>query len=359
MNTYNKTGIAALLTALAMTGATAFADPLVTISTATIGSPGNTADDAVMAYDGGTTGYGSVAYEYRIATTEVTNAQYAAFLNAVDSSGANTLALYSSRMSSDTTYGGITWNSATSSYEVKAGFANKPVNYVSVYDAMRFTNWLTNGATARASTETGVYTLLGGTAIPTNVTVGRNVVFNGETLTGTGDLAGHTGTVWALASEDEWYKAAYYNVGTGEYSVYPNGSDSITGADANYYDWQNGYTNTELVDAGSYAANPNGVYDMGGNVWEWNDSLILSWDGSDISEYNARGARGGSFFDYDSDLASSVRNYFTATLEVSDLGIRVVASSLTAVPEPSTWAGAMGLMTLVFGVWVRRGRRTL
>ncbi|EIQ00147.1 PEP-CTERM putative exosortase interaction domain-containing protein [Opitutaceae bacterium TAV1] len=355
-----QTRLAALLTAAMITlgaATTAFGDPLVTISTATIGGAGNAADDAVMANDGGTTGYGSVGYEYRIGTTEVTNAQYAAFLNAVDSSGANTLALYNSRMSSDTTYGGITWNSATSSYEVKAGFANKPVNYVNVYDAMRFTNWLTNGATAGASTETGVYTLLGGGAIPTNATVGRNVVFNGSTLTGTGDLAGITGTVWALASEDEWYKAAYYNVSTGQYSKYPNGSDSITGADANYCDDANGYTASEPKDAGSYAANPNGVYDMGGNVWEWNDSLITDF-GSDISASNARGLRGGAFDCDDFYLASSGRNCDYGVYEFNYLGFRVAAlSSLAAVPEPSTYAGLAGLAMLGFAALRRRGAR--
>jgi formylglycine-generating enzyme required for sulfatase activity len=64
---------------------------------------------------------------------------------------------------------------------------DKPVNYVSWYDAARFTNWLHNGQGA-GSTETGAYTLSGNTGIIT-----KNV----------------GATVW-LPSEDEWCKAAYY-----------------------------------------------------------------------------------------------------------------------------------------------------
>ena len=52
----------------------------VSIEYATIGDAGNDAD---------TTGYGAVAYEYRIGKYEVTNAQYAEFLNAKGQSNAN------------------------------------------------------------------------------------------------------------------------------------------------------------------------------------------------------------------------------------------------------------------------------
>ena len=45
----------------------------VTIDWVSIGNAGNAAD---------TTGYGAVAYEYKIGKYEVTNAQYGAFLNA-------------------------------------------------------------------------------------------------------------------------------------------------------------------------------------------------------------------------------------------------------------------------------------
>ncbi len=46
----------------------------------------------------GTTGYGGVANTYRISKTEVTNAQYADFLNAVDKNGNNSLGLFNTSM---------------------------------------------------------------------------------------------------------------------------------------------------------------------------------------------------------------------------------------------------------------------
>ncbi|WP_332835131.1 SUMF1/EgtB/PvdO family nonheme iron enzyme [Geminisphaera colitermitum] len=204
-----KTRTAALLAAAMITlgaATTAFAvtpgSQLITMPTVTVGDIGNAADS---------TGYGSVSYEYQIGTYEVTNGQYAAFLNAVDSTGANTYNLYNSYMSSSS-YGGITWNGT--SYVVKAGSDLKPVVYVSFYDAARFTNWLTSG-----DTENGLYVFSA----------------DGWTITDNPDHAASSG--WAVASEDEWYKAAYYDPnkgGAGGYWAYPTQSDSISGSQANY-----------------------------------------------------------------------------------------------------------------------------
>ncbi|EIP96449.1 hypothetical protein OpiT1DRAFT_00864 [Opitutaceae bacterium TAV1] len=250
----------------------------------------------------------------------MTNAQYAAFLNAV-ASQSDTYALYDTNMASY----GLTRSGSAGNWTYTATDPNKPVVYVSFWDAARFCNWLTSG-----ETEVGVYNF-GGATNPTNNTVSR-------------DAAAWAAGGWALPTENEWYKAAYYNPATDSYSLYPTGKNTIAAGDANY-----GGTGA-TKDAGSYAANPNGTFDQGGNVWEWNDAIINT---------TGRGVRGGAFYDSDSNLASSARYFDAAPLENYNLGFRVVASSLTAVPEPSTWAGAMGLMTLVFGVWVRRGRRPL
>ena len=59
----------------------------ISIPTVPVGNPGN-AGEAQL---GGV--FGSVGYEYRIGKYEVTNAQYTEFLNGVDPTGANTLAL--------------------------------------------------------------------------------------------------------------------------------------------------------------------------------------------------------------------------------------------------------------------------
>ena len=77
---------------------------------------------------------------------------------------------------------------------------NRPVNYVSFWDACRFANWLHNGqptgAQGAGTTETGAYTLDGYNGID-----GRTIQRN-------------AGWKWAVTSEDEWYKAAYYKGGS-------------------------------------------------------------------------------------------------------------------------------------------------
>ncbi|MDR1284297.1 MAG: SUMF1/EgtB/PvdO family nonheme iron enzyme [Opitutaceae bacterium] len=339
-NRIHKNHAAALLAALALTGAaTTFGadvgtdyltDPTLMVK---VGDTDNAADS--------TTGnlYGAVAYEYQIGKYEVTNAQYAAFLNAVDSTGANTLALYNTSMSSSA-YGGITWSG--SAYVVKAGYDLKPVNYVSFYDAMRFTNWLTTG-----TTETGVYNLLGGTAEPGN----------GTSVTRTLDVI--PGTLWAVASEDEWYKAAYYN-GDGTYRMTPVTDTLAAGTNANdgtanYNDEGYAFPSPYITEVNHYdlvkgASSFYGTYQQGGNVYEWNDTIVNT---------NARWLRGGAFSSNVNHLASSARLNLAPALEANYIGFRVVAlSSLAAVPEPGAYAAATGLITLVIGVGGRRGRRT-
>jgi formylglycine-generating enzyme required for sulfatase activity len=69
-----------------------------------VGDPGNPGDVISNCYF---PNCGSLPYEFAISKYEVTNAQYAAFLNAVDASGSNTLGLYSTDMGADALFGGI------------------------------------------------------------------------------------------------------------------------------------------------------------------------------------------------------------------------------------------------------------
>ena len=80
--------------------------------------------------------FGSVANTYRISKYEVTNDQYAAFLNAVDPMGNNPNSVYSSSMGSNVR-GGIAFNAGAgngSKYSTKTNMGNKPVNYVTFFD---------------------------------------------------------------------------------------------------------------------------------------------------------------------------------------------------------------------------------
>ena len=320
----------AALAAFLMASSAMTAQAAIAIETVTVGNAGNAAD---------TSTYGAVAYSYDIGKNEVTNTQYAAFLNA--KAATDTFNLYSSNMADQ--FGGITraGSSGSYTYTVKSGFTNKAVNYVSFWDATRFTNWLSNGQ-GSGSTETGSYTL-GSVTNPTNSSVTRNV-----------------GAKWVVASENEWYKAAYYDPtksGGAGYWLHATKSDTLgqnnpftatNGANYNDGDFAvyTGGTTDGALPVGSYSAAGSfyGTYDQGGNVAEWNEAI----SGSN------RGTRGGSWFDSQSNLRSSLRSDSNAALDnVGSLGFRV--ASLAAIPEPSVYGAAMGVITL--GVVMMRRRK--
>jgi formylglycine-generating enzyme required for sulfatase activity len=287
------------------------ASATVTIDWVTVGNPGNAADTA----DGDkfTTGvqrYGAVGYTYQIGKYEVTNAQYGAFLNAAAKT--DSYGLYNSDMSNfGITRGG---SSGSYTYSVSTALANRPVVYVSWFDAARFSNWMMNGQ-GNGSTETGSYTLNGATS---------------------GIITKNVGATIYIPTEDEWYKAAYFNGANSTYSLYPNGQNSITTADANY-------NSAASTDVGSFSGDPSsyGTFDQGGNVWEW----------TDVVSGSSRFIRGGGWPNYgnnDGDLASSSRNSYGPSGEWLDLGFR-----LASVPEPSS----LVLTMLASGVVLLRRKR--
>ncbi len=318
----------------------------VTIETVPVGNPGNAADTELM--NDGTTGYGAVSYNYNIGKTEVTNSQYVGFLNAVAAS--DPYGLYNEFMEF-TSQGGITRSGSSGSYTYAvrsdaAGqgpggsdytYGDKPVVWVSWYDSIRFANWLHNGQ-GSGDTETGAYTLLGGTPTPTN---GNSITRN-------------SGAMWFLPSEDEWYKAAYHkNDGvTGNYWNYSTSTNTVpnnnlpsadTGNSANFFDdssgvgiFTTGNTNYPLTDAGAYALSdsPYGTFDQGGNMREWNEDPV--------SSSSSRSVRGGYWFLFSSRLAASYRHLnIHPTNENLPFGFRVAS-----IPEPTTCGLALVALCL-------------
>jgi len=290
----------------------------VTADWTTVGNPGNVADF---------NGRGSVAYVYRIGTYEVTNSQYAEFLNATAAS--DPLALYNTKMSSSA--GGIvrTGVSGDFAYEVIPVRADMPVNYVSFYDALRFANWLNNGQ-GSGDTETGAYTLLGGTPAPSNgTTVTRN-----------------PGATVALPSDDEWYKAAYYDASTTVYFVYPTGSNSETTCT-----YPTAAANTancaaavrDLTDVGSYPGSPSpyGTFDQGGNVYEWDERIGAGGQ--------SRTIRGAGYIGEVYELEKYTLTEGGPLAEAEVFGFRVVN-----LPEPGASLLPMVVLLSALGRRVRR-----
>jgi sulfatase modifying factor 1 len=301
--------------AIAVSTFSSIASASVTMDWVTVGNGGNAAD---------TTGYGAVAYEYKIGKYEVTNAQYGAFLNAAAKT--DSYGLYNSSMS---TYG-ITQSGSSGSYtySVTGALANRPVVYVSWFDAARFANWLTNGQ-GSGDTETGAYTLNGAISGMFNATIGEFFLKN-------------AGAQVYIPTEDEWYKAAYYNGATSTYSQFPNGQNTITMADGNFYD------SSGSTDVGSYNDVPSsyGTFDQGGNVWEWNDAIKnLRMD----DDYR-RGVRGGGWYGASNDfyMNTSYPSEWYAqppSIEHESQGFRLAS----VIPEPTSMALTMfagGLMLI-------------
>jgi sulfatase modifying factor 1 len=212
----------------------------VTFDWVTIGRPGNACDPQSFSC------YGAVDYYYKVSRYEVTNAQYAEFLNAKAAS--DPLGLYDTGMTG--VHGGIERSGSVGSYTYSAipGTESRPVTRVSFFDAARFVNWLHNGQ-GNGDTETGAYTLLGGTPTPSNGLVERN-----------------PGATIFLPSSDEWHKAAYYDTAADTYYDYPAGTDtqitcSVPTAVSNTANC--GRAVGGLVDVGSYpgSPSPNGTFD--------------------------------------------------------------------------------------------------
>jgi formylglycine-generating enzyme required for sulfatase activity len=312
----------------------------------------NNGNDTVASSAG--TYHGDVGYEYYISKYEVTQGQWVDFLNAVATdrsvvdlaANAGIKNLYSSNMdASNDTYNGIKRtevSAGTYSYSLlDPAYKEMPVVYVSLLSAKRFCNWLTNGG---GSTETGVYDLGGGD--------------NSER----GGVWGQAGAV-ALPTENEWYKAAYYDpnkAGGAGYYTYsttganPSAGDTMDGTRANYeYSYQNNSGSPYYLNPVNFYetyASAYGAVDMTGNVSEWTDSPHETYPTNRV-------VRGASYDYYDSGLAAgSSRSNYTPGDENDYIGFRV--ASLAPIPEPSTYGVIGGALVGLLCI-VRRKRRAV
>jgi formylglycine-generating enzyme required for sulfatase activity len=300
----------------------------VAIDWVTVGDPGNACDPQSQGC------FGAVDYTYQVSKYEVTNAQYAEFLNAVASSDPN--GLYSTRMGSDEDFGGIKRGGSSGSYiySVESGFENKPVVFVTLYAAMRFANRLHNGQ-GSGDTESGAYTITAGGITANSIT--RNA-----------------GARILLPTEDESYKAAYYDPLAGLYYDYPTGTNVVTGCVVPGADmgnsancWPATSPSGALTNVGAYTLSnsPSGTFDQGGNVWEWTDTII-SDDG--------RVMRGGDWLNVAAVTGAAIQGQGTPMADDNNnIGFRVAM-----IPEPST-ALLLTLGLVMLAVRRRRSGRSL
>lgn len=232
---------------------------------------------------------GRVNYPFAISKFEITNAQYAAFLNSIAKDDTNSV--FKDGVTS--TY---RWNhNGTPNaepfilrsgepgayvYQVKPGYEDLPVWGVSWFDAARFVNWLHNGkpqgVQSDTTTEDGAYPLRGRSSGV--------------------DIPRQPKAIFWLPNADEWHKAAYHNPTLPKndaYKLFATGSnEEIQEAKVNGLLVTNPGPDTiakghlrHPIDVGACESkSAYGVHDMMGNVQEWTDTVIVN---------KHRGVRGG------------------------------------------------------------------
>jgi len=154
-------------------------------------------------------------------------------------------------------------------------------------------------------------------------------------------LSAKTGHQYRLPSASEWEYAAR----AGGETVYPwtsNGSNACAFANVadasaarRYPGWvafacDDGYANTSPV--GSFKANPLGLNDMLGNLFQWTlDCWHADYSGAPVDgsaradgDCSERELRGGSWFTSPSYVRANYRNHFAADYRTSSAGIRLV-----------------------------------
>lgn len=295
-----------------------------------VGDAGNAADPA--------TGLGGVGYDYSIARTGVTVAEYVTFLNAVAKT--DTHALYNRGMATDLAVAGITRVGRRGHYSYSVmnndgSAADRPITYVSWFDAARFVNWIANGQPSgrqnARTTENGAYDLRkagGGKAVP------RNAI-NPNT---------RAAPTFFLPTENEWYKSAYFTPDKGgapgyftfatQQDVAPtNNPAAASGSIVNYL-MGAVYSVTQsavfspnqnyLTNVGAFATTTShyGTLDQNGNVYEWNDLAGTAG--------RFRGLRGGFWAGGAVTLQKSTFTQVTATRQANDAGFRLVGFTRAA-----------------------------
>jgi len=257
-----------------------------------VGNPGNAADS---------TGFGSVAYTYSLGKFEISRGQ----IEKANAAGSLGITLFDM-----TSYGG--------------NGASRPATGISWFAAAKFVNFLNTSQGKQAAYNFDVN--------------GNFQLWSLEQSSGSNQYR-HKDAFYFLPSNNEWYKAAFYDgqrAGADKYWNFPVQSDDpptpvSDGLNGAVYFRQIGPS--DIDNAGSLG--PWGTMAQGGNVWEWVETAN---DGTNDQTLEDRVLRGGDFsFDdggvgffmaYDSPNHSEP---FGNGLHMEGIGLRVAM-----VPEPSS-----------------------
>ena len=255
-----------------------------TIDFVNIGNAGNAAD---------TTSFGAVPYEYRVGTYEITQ-------DAITKATA----------------------SGMSNVTARPWTGNQPAANITWYEAAAFVNFLNTNSGKTAAYDltfsSGSWSMALWSSEQAWTAGGTNLYRNKDAF-------------YFLPSENEWYKAAYYNPAGTNYFLYPTGSDTAptavaSGTNAGTAVYNNAASVPAIV-ASAGGLSPYGTMGQGGNVWEWNESAL---DGTNSSSSENRAQRGGRWSGPEFGLSSSGQNGNDPTWESDTIGFRVAS-----VPEPS------------------------
>jgi len=291
-----------------------------TMDFVTIGNPGNAADTT-----GSPNPAGSVGYTYDIGKFEVSEDMITKY-NA-NFGTANNLVITQDGRGTNKPATSITWN-----------------------EAARLINWLNTSTGNQAA-----YKFASGSDIAANIELWTS----GEAGYDVNNKYRNSFAKYVLPSNNEWYKAAYYDPnksGGAGYWDYATGSDIAptavaggTGSGSAVFNGQSGPA--DVNNAGGLS--PYGVMGLGGNVWEWLEIYLADGSGSSPREF-----RGGSYTDESNNISSSALINLGPSFQNINIGFRVASlpssSTTTPVPGPLPLFGAAA----GFG-WSRRLRNRI
>ncbi|MFK8017828.1 MAG: SUMF1/EgtB/PvdO family nonheme iron enzyme [Gammaproteobacteria bacterium] len=149
-------------------------------------------------------------------------------------------------------------------------------------------------------------------------------------------LSDETGAECRLPLESEWEYAA--RAGSNLEYWWGDAPDRVGEVTMNTEDSDSQWSGTKTAPVGQFPANPFGLHDMQGNVWEWTEDCWhesyegaptdgRAWGEEDNGDCSRRVVRGGSWVDVPRFARSAYRYWFNPEFSLSNVGFRVLCSS--------------------------------